>query len=260
MTQRRVACAALLLLFLLALPLHAADRRKIATLNIAATSLFTSVSCLVQKKARPIACLTIGALGGAGFYGAKKLAGDGHVTAGWLAANLAGSVVENTTAGEHPLSRIGYTFGPFRLRLATPFDRKRESYVDVDVSAAELVYLGRAIEDADDVDIRDGMIWYETESPDIDDEGRSVHGYTWGIFPGVWSGARKSVWHHESVHAVQSLQLDSLEPPVLTLDRERRPIRVRYLRAGALNLTENLTSQLLPYEDRWVEIEAYRLA
>jgi hypothetical protein len=87
-----------------------------------------------------------------------------------------------------------------------------------------------------------------------------VHGFAWGVFPGIWRGAAPSVANHEAVHALQSLQLDSVEPPALTLDRARRPIRVRYLRAGALNGADNLSAQLVPYEERWVEIEAYRLA
>lgn len=248
------------LLLVLALPIHGADRQKIAALNIGATSLFTYLSCVIQKHARPRACLAAGAIAGAGFYQAKRLAGDGHITTAWLVANLSGSVVENTTAGEHPLSRVGYTFGPLRLRVATPFDRAAESYVDVDISAAETGYMTRAFLDADDVDIRDGMIWYETDDPTFDDEGRAVHGFTWGLFPGVWTDAHREVWHHEAVHAVQSLQLDSVEPPALTLDRERRIFRVRYLRAGALNLADNLSAQLVEYEDRWVEIEAYRFA
>ena len=251
---------ALILVLLLALPLRAAEREKIAVLNVAATSLFTYLSCVIQKHARPVACLTSGALAGAGFYQAKRLAGDGHITTAWLLANLSGSVVENTTAGEHPLSRVGYSFGPLRLRVATPFDRAKESLADIDVSAIETGYMARAFLDADDVDIRDGMIWYETGDPDVDDEGRIIHGFTWGMFPGVWSGAQKRVWNHEAVHAVQSLQLDSVEPPALTLDRERRLLRVRYLRAGALNFTDNVSAQLIPYEERWVEIEAYRFA
>lgn len=251
---------ALALLLVLALPLQAADRRKIAVLNVGATALFTYLSCVIQKHAGPRACLAAGAIGGAGFYQAKRLAGDGHITTAWLVANLSASVVENTAAGEHPLSRIGYSSGPLRLRLATPLDRARESILDIDLSAIETGSMARAFLDADDVDIRDGMIWYETDDPDVDEEGRVVHGFTWGLFPGVWSGAQRHVWNHEAVHAVQSLQLDSVEPPALTLDRERRLVRVRHLRAGALNFADNVSAQLLPYDERWVEIEAYRFA
>ena len=250
----------LAVLLLLALPLGAAEREKIALLNVAATSLFTYLSCVIQKQARPVACLTTGAVAGAGFYQAKRLAGDGHITTAWLVANLSGSVVENTAAGEHPLSRVGYSFGPLRFRVATPFDRAKESLVDIDLSAVETGYMTRAFLDADDVDIRDGMIWFETDDPEVDDEGRVIHGFTWGLFPGAWTGARDDVWNHEAVHAVQSLQLDSVEPPALTLDRERRLFRVRHVRAGALNLADNLSAQLVPYEERWVEIEAYRFA
>jgi hypothetical protein len=144
--------------------------------------------------------------------------------------------------------------------VAPPFHRARESLVDADVNAAEVGYLARAFIDADDVDIRDGMLWYETESPSVDEQGRAVHGFTWGLFPGVWRGARADVADHEAVHAVQALQLDSVEPPALTLDRERRIFRVHNLRLGAVNLSDNLAAQRVPYEDRWVELEAYRLA
>lgn len=256
---------ALLLAAALALPARAAERERIAVLNVAGTTLFTWLACVVRAKmthtpAQHARCLAAGAVGGAGFYEAKRLMGEGHITTGWLVSNAAASIVENTTEGEHPLSRIGYTFGPLRVRLVTPFDRRRESIVDIDVSAVETGYLARAIHDADDVDIRDGMIWYETRQPSVDDRGRVTHGYTWGIFPGVWSGARRDVWHHEAVHTVQSLQLDSVEPPAITLDRERRILRVHAIRAGALNLADNIASQALPYEERWVEVEAYRFA
>ena len=252
-------------LLLVALPEQAADRQKIAALNIASTSLVTWAGCLVHAKLtrmppRHARCLAAGAAGGVGFYQAKRMAGDGHITTAWLLANLTSSVVENTTAGEHPLARVGYSVGPLRMRLATPFDRNHESLLDIDLNAAEVIYLARAVNDADDVDIRDGMIWYETDDPDVDEEGRVVHGFTWGLVPGVWKGAARSVWNHETVHAVQALQLDSVEPPALTLDRERRPVRVRYLRLGALNLADNLSAQLVPYDERWVEIEAYRFA
>lgn len=248
---------------LLALPATAVDRGRIATLNVGMTSIVTFIGCVVQGNVKSrrdaFRCLAAGTVAGIGFYQAKRLVARGDITRGWLVANTSTSIVENTTAGEHPFSRIGYTFGPLRLRVATPLDRERASYVDVDVSAVETGFLLRAIDDADDVDVRDGMIWYETDEPDRDEEGRAVHGFTWGVFPGVWRGAEERTWNHEAVHAVQSLQLDSVEPPALTLERERRPVRIRYVRAGALNLADNLVMAQTPYERRWAEIEAYRL-
>ncbi|HEV7767416.1 MAG TPA: hypothetical protein VGQ76_20615 [Thermoanaerobaculia bacterium] len=251
----------------IAFPLPAADRQRIATINVAATSLFTFLGCYVQGRLQhrtltrndAARCFAAGTVAGVGFYQAKRFVADGDVTKGWLTANVATSIVENTTAGEHPLSRIGYTFGPFRLRVATPFDRARESYVDLDVSVAETMFLARAIGHADDIDIRDGMIAYETDRPLVENR-RVFHGYTWGIFPGVWRGADEFTYRHEAVHAVQSLQLDSVEPPALTFHRTRRPFRLRHVRAGVVNLTDNIfNAGVLDYEDRWAEIEAYRL-
>jgi hypothetical protein len=251
---------------LLAIPARAVDRQRIATVNIAATSLFTFLGCVVQGKLQKRVqtrrdagrCFAAGGVAGLGFYQAKRLAAGGDITTGWLLANLTTSVVENTTAGEHPLSRIGYTFGPFRLRFATPADRAHESYVDLDLSVVETGYLARTLIDADDLDIRDGMLQWETDQR-LSEGGRVFNGYTWGIYPGAFTGARQSTWSHEAVHAIQALQLDSVEPPALILGRNRQPFRIRYVRAGAVNLTDNVSWGQRAYDQRWVEIEAYRL-
>ncbi|HYO78743.1 MAG TPA: hypothetical protein VE010_19945 [Thermoanaerobaculia bacterium] len=258
--------AALTLSLLLAIPSSAADRQQIATLNVAATSLFTFLGCVVQGKLQKrvqtrrdaARCFGAGAVAGVGFYQAKRLAAQGDITTGWLVANMASSVVENTTAGEHPLSRIGYTFGPFRVRVATPADRARESYVDLDLSLVETGFLLRAMNDADDFDIRDGMVWFETREQ-VREDDFIFSGYTWGIYPGAWTRARQSTWNHEAVHAIQALQLDSVEPPLLTAQRDRRPSRLRHVRAGAVNLTDNIFWGQMDYEQRWGEVEAYRL-
>ncbi len=257
---------AVILALAIAIPARAVDRQQIATVNIAATSLFTFLGCVVQGKLQKrvqtgrdaARCFVAGGAAGIGFYQAKRLVAGGDITTGWLVANLATSVVENTAAGEHPFGRIGYTFGPFRLRFATPADRARESYVDLDLSVVETGFLVRTLIDADDVDIRDGMLWWETDER-LTEDGRVFNGYTWGLYPGVWARAGQRTWNHEAVHAVQALQLDSVDPPALTLGRNRQPFRIRYIRAGAVNLTDNLFWGQRAYDDRWVEIEAYRL-
>jgi hypothetical protein len=85
------------------------------------------------------------------------------------------------------------------------------------------------------------------------------NGYTWGIYPGTWTRARETTWNHEAVHAVQALQLDSVEPPALTAQRSRRPFRIRHIRLGTVNVADNLIWGRAAYDDRWVEIEAFRL-
>jgi hypothetical protein len=250
------------LVLILAIPARAADRRQIAAINVAATSFFTYLGCLVQKRVQTrrdaVRCLAGGAVAGVGFYQAKRFASRGDITTGWLVANAATSIVENTTAGEHPLARLGYSFGPFRLRVVTPADTKRESLVDVDISAIETAFLAHAYLDADDFDVRDAMVWWETRQP-ITEDDVTFQGYTWGLFPGTWEGARSRTWSHEAVHAIQALQLDSVEPPALTMGRSYRGIRIRHVRAGAVNLTDNLLQGRREYHDRWAEIEAYRL-
>ena len=258
-----VRALVLILALAIAVPQQAADRQRIATINVAATSLFTYLGCVVQKKVKSWRdagrCFAAGAVAGAGFYQAKRLAADGHITRAWIVANASTSVVENTTSGEHPLSRLGYTFGPLRLRVVTPFDRAQESLVDLDLSAVELGYLVRTVVDADDVDIRDGMIWWETRERLVEDD-RTFTGYTWGIYPGLWQHARDSTRNHEAVHAIQSLQVDSVDPPIFTEERGRKLIRIRHFRLGALNFSDNLFHGTRPYHERWGEIEAYRFA
>lgn len=254
---------AALLVIILTLPAAAADRQRIATINIAGTSLVTYLSCVVQKKVKSWRdagrCFAAGAAAGAAFYQAKRLAADGHVTSAWIVTNAASSVVENTSEGAHPLSRFGYTFGPLRLRVATPADRARESLVDIDVSVTEIGFLLRTISDADEIEVRDGMVWWETHEP-LTEGGRIFTGSTWGIYPGLTSRARATTRSHEAIHAIQSQQLDSAEPPALTFDRGRRLVRLRHVRFGALNVTDNIYHGSRPYADRWVEIEAWRLA
>jgi hypothetical protein len=260
--MRRARLLAVVLAFSLAFRAGAADRQRIAVLNTSLTSLVTLASCYTQKHLHSFRdaarCLGFGAIAGAGFYQAKRLAARGDITQGWLVANASTSLVENTTAGEHPLGRVGYTLGPLRLRVATPFDRTRESRIDLDASLVEIGFFARAIQTADDFDIRDGMLAYETDRP-IREDGVVFQGYTWGVFPGVWRRAAPHTRDHEVIHAIQSLQLDSAEPPAMTVDRQPRFFRVRFIRAGALNLADNLYAQQLDYNRRWAEIEAYRL-
>jgi hypothetical protein len=103
------------------------------------------------------------------------------------------------------------------------------------------------------------MIWWETD--ERLSEGQYVfNGYSWGIYPGVWRRAGQRTRNHEAVHAVQALQLDSFDPPALTFHRTPRLVRLRHVRLGAVNFTDNIFWGQMPYHERWVEIEAYRLA
>jgi hypothetical protein len=247
----------------------AADRPKLATLNVVVQAAVTTVSAAVQghihKPGDIVRCLASGSASGLGIYEAKALAGAGNVSAGWVLANVTGSFSENAAAGRHPLAQVGYSFGPLRVRVSMPrFDRESDAHAYVDVSAFETLALVAAIHDSDHILFRGGMIAFRRDSPL--DAGPGAIGSAYGIFPSVFLEFGHT-WAHESVHAVQSLQTDVLEPSFGFLKRDvvrragQRKAALRFGRVnpGLLNLTNRLVVSSQPYEQRWVEIEAYRL-
>ena len=241
-------------------------RRKILAYNISLTSFFTLVSAIVQGhvKSTPRAIYTflIGSAAGAGFNEAKRLAGSGKTTQGWLLANAAASVVENTTGGKHPFGRLGYTVGPMRFRIATPLVRdKRSARIEMDWSVAETIDLGFAIGHSDHLRLRDGLIATDRDNkwPSPNNIFGGFDGATYGVFPGVSPG-QAGIWSHEVVHAIQSQQMDSVEPPLCTLHDDnsgpRRLFAFRHIRLGWAQAL-NLTTYTRRYQRQWNEVEAY---
>jgi hypothetical protein len=252
---------------------RAASERRIRTLNIGVQGIMTLLNGLVQGKVHggrdAARCLLAGSAAGYGSFEAKIMVRSGAVQSGWLLANVAASLSENAAAGKNPLAQIGYTVGPVRLRVVVPWlDRDADAYSYVDLSAYETAALVRAIHESDGVRFRSGMIAFERRNlfPATDGVG-PFSGYTFGVYPGVWRFAGSDVRRHEVIHAIQSLQGDALEPsfgrltyhPQSTGDR-RRLIRFDHLKVGLVNGTVGAALQQQRYQDRWTEIEAYRLA
>lgn len=271
MDVKRLA-APILILALFAAEATAADARRIRALNVGGQALMTLVSGVIQKNIHSpgdvVRCLASGSAAGYGAYEAKILVSDGHVQQGWLLANVASSVSENAARGKHPFAQIGYSIGPFRLRVSIPaLDPNADSYSYVDVFADEAASLIREYNASDSVHFRGGMVAFERRTLYPSREGIGpFSGYTIGIFPGVWEQSVPAVWHHEVIHAIQSLQTDAVEPSfqALTLHRDpavrRRLIRFESLKLGIVNAANGLATSSQRYEDRWTEIEAYRLA
>ena len=262
--------AALSIALLLAGDANAASERRIRSLNVGAQAAMTLVSGIVQKKVHSLAdvsrALGYGASAGYGAFASKVLVRDGHVQQGWLLANVAASVSQNAAAGRNPLAQIGYTLGPLRLRVPV-FDRKADSYAYVDVSAYQAVALVYAKRDNDAMHFRSGLLAFERRTPYPPHNGTGPFaGYTYGIFPGVYTFTGPDVWHHEVIHAIQSLQGDAVEPSFARLSlhpapsSKRRLIRFDHLQIGLVNLANGNIVANQPYEERWTEIEAYRLA
>ena len=248
--------------------LERANHTKMRALNIGITAFFTVFSAMRQKQItswRDIPkYLLVGGGAGAAYYESKRLVGDGNVTAGWLIANATTSVVENVTSGEHPVGQVGYTLGPMRFRVATPYARKAAATVETDLSVAEVVFLGLALDHGETMSFRNGIITVDRDDPWHTEDFRPI-GVTFGVFPGAIPGVPRTVWQHEMVHVIQFHQVDAIEPPLLTLAKEpasgeARPLFVfRHVRAGFTHLL-NFTQDRRNYADRWHEVEAYWLA
>jgi hypothetical protein len=247
------------------------EKGKYLAYNVGLTSVFTLLTAVAQHQVRSpldvIRHLLVGTGAGVTFYQAKRVAGSGRTTEGWLLANAATTVVENTTSGEHPLGRIGYTVGPFRLRFATPLARKAVASIEADWSVAETASMISGRREADHFHIRHGLIAIDRDDqwPTTEQENGYFGGRTFGVFPGVAPGQGDVTWSHEVVHAIQQQQLDSVEPPLYTFGRgadpsaSRRFFAFRHVRIGLTHLADTLTYQR-PYTERWGEVEAYGLA
>lgn len=273
--RRRSICIVIVLLFAFSaiardrpIVLEKASHTKMRAYNVGITAFFAVFSAMRQGRIgswRDVPrYLLIGGGAGAVFYEAKRMTGDGRKTAGWLLANAASSVVENAAEGEHLAGRFGYSVGPIRLRVATPYARRGVAWVDADWSLAETGFLAFARYKGERFSFRNGLITVDRDTPwDLD--GRHPEGVAFGLFPGVMPGAARTSWNHEMVHAIQALQFDSVEPPQWTFGQEpaageRRPLfRLRHIRPGYVHAL-NLTQDRRDYEDRWYEVEAWWLA
>lgn len=266
---------ALAVTLLIAVPLSADDQRKILRWNVAIQPLMTIASAAVQGKLRTWddwkRCLRIGATTGAAFYGSKRLVAGGRVIEGLALANVACSMTSNAAAGRHALGRIGVTFGPVRAELSTPKEEHRSARVYLSTSIAELVSLGMMWDRSDEITFRDGLIAFrrDTAYPDFRDENVTFDGYTIGVFPGTSLDATETIWRHEVVHVIQAIQVDALEPGWCEwgrLDCREKPaseqwFEIEPLRLGIfLGATNGAMTLFLDYDERWTEIEAYRLA
>ena len=271
---RRPLILALTVSLLFAGTVRAGDQEKILWQNVALQPLLTLASAAVQGKLRTWddwkRCLRIGAASGAAFYGGKRLAGDGHVIEGLILANVASSLTGNAAAGRHALSRIGVTFGPVRAEVSTPKEKERPARIHLSTSVAELVSLGLMWDRSDRITIRDGLVSFRrnTRYPDLRDENVTFGAYTIGVFPGISPDANATAWGHEVVHVIQSMQIDALEPGACewgkfdcrTKPRSDKWLELEPLRLGVFPGAVALGLTSLDYDQRWSEIEAYRLA
>jgi hypothetical protein len=275
--MRRMAVAAIVISILMsahASSLHAASVGRIRTLNVGAQGVMTLVSGVVQGKVRGgrdvLRCVLSGFAAGYGSFQSKIMVRNGSVGKGWLLANVSASVSENAAAGKNPMAQLGYSIGPARFRVPIPWlDPEADAYSYMDISVQETASMVRAFRDGDRIRFRSGMFAFERLTPYPAKQGVGPFtGYTWGMFPGVVRGAPPDIRRHEVIHAIQSLQGDSVEPsfriltfqPARAANGKRSLIRFEHLKIGLVNDVDGFALDQQRYQDRWTEIEAYRLA
>jgi hypothetical protein len=269
--MRRAASIVILTCLATASPLRAADRVRIRNLNVTLQPIFTVVSAALQGKLNGsgdwLRCITSGAAAGYVFYDAKARAGRGFTTAAWIEGNAAASLSMNAAAGRNPFSRLRLTLGPLRAEVTTPFETNPNAAVHLSSSIAEIGALAMAQQHRKEhVVFRSGRVAFRTTKAYCED-GRCYPGYTIGSFSGTIYGASSDTWPHETVHALQAIQGDSLEPPTCAYFRrcsappaEWKVIRFDGFDLGLLLATAGYLDTRQPYVRRAAEIEAWRLA
>jgi len=254
---------AVLCLVALAFSANAADRRRIRALNVSLQPVFVLISAAVQGHLKSagdaVRCLGAGAVAGYGFYEAKVVAGRQRITEGWMIGNVAASIARNAAEGHNPLGRLGWVVGPFRFDVVTPLERDSNAAIHVSASAIEAGALVDMVKKSDRMTFANGMIQFRRHG--FFDGTTDVDGLTSGIYPGVMIGTAPDVLAHETIHALQALQMDSVEPPALqSHPREFTFIRFDRLDAGGVQVLNSLATRNTAYQNDWGEIEAYRLA
>jgi hypothetical protein len=234
--------------------------------NILGTGITTVIRGLLQgniKSFKDVSkCLVYGSAAGLGFYQSKTMVGKGNIFPGILLANLSASVVDNVTSGEGPLSYLGFSLPLVRIEIATPLARHKRSLLRVTVSPRDAISLALSLSKSDRVSLRNGMLAFESDTP----LAENVLGWAYSIFPTMISGTDESVYNHEMVHVVQSLQLMAASPEPFLKSYQREKGKAKFItfggiRAQALGLVNDLTlAKFQSYSNYWKEIEAYHFA
>jgi hypothetical protein len=231
--------------------------------NVVGSGVTTLVRGLLQGQVHSmkdaVKCLAYGSASGFGFYEAKKLVAADHVFGGVLLANLSASVIDNVTSGEGALSYLGFSLPLVRIEIATPLAKQERSLLRASVSPRDAISLALSLSKSNRVMLRNGMLAFEADTP----LAENVRGWAYSIFPTMLNGTPESVYRHEMVHVVQSLQLMAASPEPFLKSHRREEGKAGLLafagfRLQALGLANDLTlAKLQSYDKYWREAEAY---
>jgi hypothetical protein len=243
--------------------LDAVSENTIRVYNIAGQAVGTLLRGIIQGKVKnfkdALKSLSYDSVAGYGFYESKKLIGKGQITGGVLLANLSASISENVAMGKNPLSYLGYTVGPFRFMIATPFAKKPRAIFNIMTSPRNVAYFIKSLQNSDKTSFRNGLITFEAR-----EYYENAIGWAYGIYPVVLADKPDWVFQHEVIHVVQDLQLMSVSPEPYMFLKPGNNKKTSLLRFGfKLNLLQLVVSEVghyQSYSNRWDEVEAYFFA
>lgn len=243
-------------------------RRNNIIANAVFTTLFRSINGELKTWSDAGESLFYGGSAGYLFYKSRVLIGDGHENIGMATAYLASSITENTTFGEHPLAYLRAGLGPFDFRMSTRWARNQETQLSIGINSLDAIGLIGAIVtgEADDFKLRN-TVMAGTDQGIIEGD---FDGYTIGrtVITKETAKHDNALWRHELIHATQHLQFSSFgslgynpfdfdkftnyknQPSGLSMH-----VRIEWFNAIVNNMDQNRD-----YEDRWMEIEASRIA
>lgn len=238
----------------------AATETEITLANVGGNAVATLLRGVLEGKVKNLKdagkMLLYGGAAGYGFYQSKKLVANGNTFAGVMLANISASVTENTAVGNHPLSHIGYSLGPIRVRVATPLNKDGGATINMDVSPKEIISLVAAFKNADSFSFKDGLFTFKAQQQ----LGQAI-GWCYGLYPTVMDGTDNYVYNHEVVHVVQNLQLmASSYEPFMKYGGEKGTFSFSGVRLQTLGVVADLSLSQFSYEDNLKEIEAFHFA
>lgn len=256
---------------LAATPALSDDDEDYLIANVGITAVLTLVKSLFDgevKSFRDAAkVFALGAVGGYGFFEAKKMAGRGDLTEGITLNYLSASFVENTAEGENPFAYIRYGLGPVDFNIATPWAKKDSPSMKIELNGVDTgCFIALSLESGADLKLRHGMMYFTTDEIEQDeDDDFDVLGVACGRTILYENDTEPEVIRHEFIHAIQFNQVDSVTAKnKYTFEEVRQPGDGNILFSLRLNwlyLTDTLVfNATTPYEDRWYEREAFQLA
>lgn len=239
--------------------LKAATAGEVQAYNIAGNALSTLLRGVLQGNVKNVKdaakMLLVGGAAGYGFYQAKAMVGKGNVFPGVLLANFSASVTENVALGNNPLSHISYSFGPVRVSLATPLNRRGGALITTDLSPKDILSLALAFTQADKIRIKNGLFGFEADEK----MKNGAIGWNLGLFPTIVTGTKDYVYNHEVIHVVQNLQFmaASYEPYARKEDTKKTLFKFDGLRFQLFSIAADLSMSQFSYENNLKEIEAF---